>query len=74
MSNKERLGGLLNLRVEPDTLERSDALAERLPFGRPAIIRAALRIGLSALEADASLLLLPEAMPRKGKAKRRAPK
>ncbi len=66
-----KLDALLNLRVDADVIKRCEALADQLPFGRPAIIRAALRIGVAALERDSALLLSPEAMPRKATSKRK---
>jgi hypothetical protein len=62
---------LLNLRIASDDRERIDALAVKLPLSHPDITRAALRIGLSAIERDASVLLGPDAMTRGA---RRAPK
>lgn len=71
MDEDGKLNALLNLRVEADVIERCEVLAAGLPFGRPAIIRAALRLGVAALEKDAALLLSPEAMPRKATPKRK---
>lgn len=58
------------IRLSDDDMTRLDALAETIPIAsRNAIARAALRLGIAALEADPSRLF---AAPKKTKTRRRA--
>lgn len=54
----KKFSEMIAIRVLPEDYERLDVLAERLPFvSRHALARAALKIGLSALEDDPKRLL-----------------
>ena len=54
------LDQVVHFRVTPDDLARLGALAERFPmFSRNAISRAALRVGIAAIEGNPALLLEP---------------
>lgn len=54
----KKFSEMIAIRVLPEDYERLDVLAERLPFvSRHALARAALKIGLSALESDPKRLL-----------------
>ena len=69
MTTDDRLARQVALRLSDDDMQRLDTLAEAIPIAsRNAIARAALRIGLAALEADPSQLFSP---PKKAKARRR---
>ncbi|MBI2943551.1 MAG: hypothetical protein HYY25_05075 [Candidatus Wallbacteria bacterium] len=51
---------VVHFRVTPEDLVRLGALAERFPmFSRNALSRAALRVGIAAIEGNPSLLLEP---------------
>ena len=66
----EQLTETLGVRVTKADLDRIDTLAERFPIGtRHAIARAALRIGLDAIEAN-PMVLLGAASPKPKRAKR----
>jgi len=68
MTTDDRLARQVALRLSDDDMKRLDALAGSIPVAsRNAIARAALRIGLAALEADPSQLF----SPKKPKAARR---
>jgi hypothetical protein len=68
MTTDDRLSRQVALRLSEQDIARLDDLAERLPIAsRNAIARAALRIGLEALEKDPTKLL----GERKKKARRR---
>ena len=55
---------MLGLRVSADDMARIDALAGRLAIGtRHGIARAALRLGLDAIEKDPAILLSGRAVP-----------
>lgn len=69
----DRLTQVLPVRVHPDDLARLDALEQRLPLKRQDLARAALRLGMAAIERDAAALLSPDALrrvPPKAKPKR----
>lgn len=54
----KKFSEMIAIRVLPEDYQRLDVLAERLPFvSRHALARAALKIGLSALEDDPKRLL-----------------
>lgn len=56
--NTAKFSAMIAIRVLPEDDERLDVLAERLPFvTRHQLARAALKIGLSALEADPKRLV-----------------
>lgn len=60
----KKFSEMIAIRVLPEDYERLDVLADRLPFvSRHALARAALKIGLSALEADPKRLLDEEMVP-----------
>jgi len=66
----ERLDHQVAMRVSEEDITRLAALAERIPIAsRNAIARAALRIGLEALEANPSRIV--DAAPRKAGRKAR---
>lgn len=70
---EDKLTEIFSMRVHTDDLARLEALEGRLPIKRQDIARAAMRLGLAALERDPAALLSPEATRReapKGKAKR----
>lgn len=70
-SNMAELTEALYLRCAPEDIERLNALAERLPLAsRNAIARAAMRIGLAAIEADPAKALVAAPAPKKRTAKR----
>lgn len=55
------LGAMIAIRVLQEDADRLAALAERLPFvSRHALARAALKIGLAALEADPTRIVKDE--------------
>ncbi|HVJ20051.1 MAG TPA: hypothetical protein VM686_31770 [Polyangiaceae bacterium] len=69
MTTDDRLARQVAIRLSEEDMQRLDALADSIPIAsRNAIARAALRIGLAALEADPSQLL---SSPKKAKARRR---
>ena len=54
----ENLSEQIGLRVTPSERERLDVLAERFPLvGRSGIVRAALLVGLDAIEAHPGILI-----------------
>jgi predicted DNA-binding protein len=58
MASDDRLSRQVAIRLSEEDLDRLEALAERIPIAtRNAIARAALRIGLDALEKDPAQLL-----------------
>lgn len=58
MAKDEKLTEALYLRIAPDDIRRLDALAERIPVvSRNGIARAAMRLGLAALDADPRRIL-----------------
>ncbi|MCA8922371.1 MAG: hypothetical protein KDD82_11215 [Planctomycetes bacterium] len=61
MADKEVLGQQITLRVADSDIERIQAVCANLPFKRSAVTRAALRLGLSQLMADPTLLLQADA-------------
>jgi hypothetical protein len=66
LPDEERLMVTLGLRLTADEAARLDALVERIPIAsRHSIARAALRIGLDALEADPARVVMPAAKPRR---------
>ncbi len=68
MTTDERLTEQVALRLSEEDMKRLDALTESIPIAsRNAIARAALRIGLAALESDPSQLF----SSKKAKARRR---
>lgn len=68
MTTDDKLARQVALRLSEDDMERLDALAASISIAsRNAIARAALRIGLAALEADPSQLF----SAKKPKARRR---
>ena len=65
--DKERLTASLFVRVAPEDIRRIDALAERLAnlgASRNAVARAAMRLGLDAMEADPTRILASPPPPR----------
>jgi hypothetical protein len=57
MTTDDRLARQVALRLSEEDMKRLDALADTIPIAsRNAIARAALRIGLAALESDPSRL------------------
>lgn len=52
MVRKDGLDEQVTLRVASADVARIDSLADQLPLKRSAVIRAALRLGLAALEED----------------------
>jgi hypothetical protein len=55
---EDALGGMLGVRVSSDDLARLDAIVSRMMLGsRHAVARAALRLGLDAIERDPGVLL-----------------
>ncbi len=71
MTTDDRLDRQVAIRLSEDDMIRLDALAETIPIAsRNAIARAALRIGLSALETDPSQLFASK-KPRAPKTRRR---
>jgi len=69
MTTDDRLARQVAIRLSEEDMQRLDALADSIPIAsRNAIARAALRIGLAALEADPSQLFSP---PKKARARRR---
>lgn len=70
MPKDEKLTEALYVRVAPDDLGRLDALVRRIPIAsRNAIARAAMRLGMSALEEDPARILASPP-PRRGRVKR----
>ena len=68
MTTDDRLDRQVAIRLSEDDMTRLDALTETIPIAsRNAIARAALRIGLAALEADPSQLF----SAKKAKTRRR---
>jgi hypothetical protein len=66
MKAKDGLSEMLGVRVSTDDLTRIDALAQRIEVGtRHSIARAALRIGLDAIERDPAILLRGAVKARK---------
>ena len=67
MTTDDRLGRQVALRLSDEDMQRLDALADSISIAsRNAIARAALRIGLAALEADPSQLFSSKkAKPRR---------
>ena len=69
MTTDDNLSRQIAIRLSDDDMARLDALAESIPIAsRNAIARAALRIGLAALEADPAQLF---STPKKTKGRRR---
>ena len=69
MATDDNLSRQIAIRLSDDDMTRLDALAESIPIAsRNAIARAALRIGMAALEADPSQLF---SSPKKAKTRRR---
>ena len=65
----EKLTEALYLRASATDIERLDALVQQIQVGsRNAIARIAMRLGLEALEADPSRILL-HPMPKSGRRK-----
>jgi hypothetical protein len=66
MTNDDTLSRQIAIRLSEDDLRRLDRLTERVPIAsRNAIARAALRLGLAALEKDPTLLFAEKkASPR----------
>jgi hypothetical protein len=57
-TKKDDGGAMLGLRLDAEDVARLDALTERMLVGsRHALARAALRLGLDAIEADPAVLL-----------------
>jgi len=68
MTTDDRLARQVAIRLSEKDMERLDALADSIPIAsHNTIARAALRIGLAALEADPSQLF----SPKKAKARKR---
>jgi hypothetical protein len=68
MTTDDRLARQVAIRLSEEDMKRLDDLAESIPIAsRNAIARAALRIGLAALESDPSQLF----SPKKAKTRRR---
>lgn len=68
MTTDDRLARQVALRLSEEDMKRLDALADSIPIAsRNAIARAALRIGLAALESDPSRLF----SSKKAKTRRR---
>jgi hypothetical protein len=68
MTTDDKLARQVALRLSEEDVNRLDALTDSIPIAsRNAIARAALRIGLAALEADPSQLL----SSKKAKTRRR---
>jgi hypothetical protein len=67
MTTDDRLGRQVALRLSDEDMKRLDSLADSISIAsRNAIARAALRIGLAALEADPSQLFSSKkAKPRR---------
>ena len=69
MATDDNLSRQIAIRLSDDDMTRLDVLAESIPIAsRNAIARAALRIGMAALEADPSQLF---SSPKKAKTRRR---
>lgn len=69
MTTDDNLSRQIAIRLSDDDMTRLDALADSIPIAsRNAIARAALRIGLAALEKDPSQLF---ATPKKARIRRR---
>ena len=69
MTTDDNLSRQIAIRLSDDDMQRLDGLAQSIPIAsRNAIARAALRIGLAALEENPARLL---SAPKKTKARRR---
>ena len=67
MAHEEQLTVALALRVAPSDIERIDGLVARIPIAnRNSIARAAMRIGLAALEEDPTRLFAAPPSKRGG--------
>jgi len=65
----------LYIRLTSDDVARLDALAEKYPIvTRSALVRAAMRLGLDAIEANPVVLLEQQPEPKRGGARKRKPK
>jgi hypothetical protein len=72
MSDDEKLDRALSIRVNADDVERLDALARRISVAtRHAVARAALRLGMDALEEDPTLIISKPVAKRGGARARR---
>jgi hypothetical protein len=66
LPDEERLMVTLGLRLTAEEAARLDAIVERIPIAsRHSIARAALRIGLEALEDDPTRIVAPARKPRR---------
>jgi len=64
----------LYIRLTSEDIARLEALAEKYPIvTRSALARAAMRLGLNAIEADPAVLL-EQPVPKRGGARKRQPK
>lgn len=70
MGDDDKLEKQIAIRLSDEDVERLEALTKRIPIAsRNAIARAALRIGMAAIEDDPAQLLSPDAPLRKPRKK-----